>query len=118
MTGMRNTLSPAELRAEGEGTQGEGEYLYDGLSFDVATGFNIFDVQTDRRASPDLGLIATGGRSSAPISDSFPTNQETVYAYSNIQFPRELTWTIGLSYDDYKRENIHLQKVNPKFGLQ
>ena len=54
-----DTLFPAELRAQGEGIQGAGEYLYDGLSFDVATGFSIFDVQTDRRASRDLALIAT-----------------------------------------------------------
>jgi hypothetical protein len=51
-------------------------------------------------------------------SNTFATNQETVFAYSNIQLPRDVTWTLGLSYDDFKQENIHLQKVNPKIGLQ
>ncbi len=40
------------------------------------------------------------------------------YVYGNLNFPEPVTWTVGLSYDDYKEDEFHEQKVNPKFGVR
>jgi hypothetical protein len=40
------------------------------------------------------------------------------YAYGNLDLPQPVTWTLGMSVDDYEEEDLKVQKVNPKFGVQ
>ena len=49
-----NTVSTSipELRSGADGFQGEGEYLFDGEIFKLATGFSTFDVDRNRRLAP------------------------------------------------------------------
>ena len=39
------------------------------------------------------------------------------YTYTNIKFPKPVTWTLGVSYDDFEDVPIEVKKVNPKFGV-
>jgi outer membrane receptor protein involved in Fe transport len=41
------------------------------------------------------------------------------YAYFHTQYPSNITWTLGLSYDRLNDETfgLHLEKINPKAGL-
>ena len=47
-------------------------------------------------------------------------NRENVYAYTNTNFPSNLTTTLGLSYDSFTStiDGSRTDKINPKFGLQ
>ncbi len=40
------------------------------------------------------------------------------YVYSNIKIPDQVTWTVGVSADDYSEDSLDVSKVNPKFGVQ
>jgi tetratricopeptide (TPR) repeat protein len=43
------------------------------------------------------------------------------YVYSNIKIPQTVTWTLGVSADDYSdnsADGLDVSKVNPKFGVQ
>jgi hypothetical protein len=40
------------------------------------------------------------------------------YAYANVNFPRPVTWTFGISYDDLDASLISVKEVNPKIGMQ
>ena len=51
-----------------------------------------------------------------------PTEEETQhlhpYLYTNINFPTPVTWTLGVSYDDYVNGPIEVVKTNPKLGVR
>jgi tetratricopeptide (TPR) repeat protein len=40
------------------------------------------------------------------------------YVYSNIKIPDSVTWTVGVSADDYSEDSLEVREVNPKFGVQ
>ena len=40
------------------------------------------------------------------------------YVYANINLPDTVTWTVGLSVDDYEEDPVEVSKVNPKLGVQ
>jgi outer membrane receptor protein involved in Fe transport len=40
------------------------------------------------------------------------------YTYTNINFPRPVTWTLGASYDDFEDLPVEVKKVNPKLGVR
>ena len=42
------------------------------------------------------------------------------YIYANLRLPDPVTWTLGVSYDDYEEEalNFNVEEVSPKFGVQ
>jgi tetratricopeptide (TPR) repeat protein len=47
------------------------------------------------------------------------------YAYTNIKFPKRITWTLGVAYDDFAQEStsagqetIKIDRASPKFGVR
>ncbi|MFO1417329.1 MAG: TonB-dependent receptor [Methylotetracoccus sp.] len=40
------------------------------------------------------------------------------YLYTNVEYPRAVTWTLGFSYDAYQKGSLAKNSFNPKFGLQ
>lgn len=46
-------------------------------------------------------------------------SQTIAYGYANIAIPKNLIWTVGLSYESDESQNAHLNgELNPKFGIQ
>ena len=39
------------------------------------------------------------------------------YVYGNLNLPSPVTWTLGLSYDDFEQGELEVDKVNPKLGV-
>ncbi len=98
---------------EDEGYQTEAQYLFRDHRFNLSAGVGAYEIDRDRR----IELVP-----SPPFKENEKTEHKTVYIYSNVIFPKNLTWTIGLSYDSYdeKRETatLDLEEFNPKVGLQ
>lgn len=44
--------------------------------------------------------------------------QKDVYIYSNINYPSNLLWTLGLTLNDYEQEDLEMSKINPKLGVR
>jgi tetratricopeptide (TPR) repeat protein len=95
------------------GYQVEGQYLYRMDLLNVTSGFAFNEADSDL----DL-LFAFDGD---PLIDDLSHSEVTHargYAYANVNFPDPVTWTVGLSYDDYDEEALQVDKVNPKLGVQ
>lgn len=102
--------------------QGEGQYIYEGGSFNVLAGaaYNYVDQQVNTGIGfpsepEDLSFLNFSDKYDATI------RQPRGYVYSNIKFPTTVTWTLGLSYDNYTEtayDELNVNSVNPKLGVQ
>jgi hypothetical protein len=102
-----------DAESDENGYQVEGQYLYRMDLLNVTSGFAFNEVDSDL----DL-LFAFDGD---PVIDDLSHSEVTHargYAYANVNFPDPVTWTVGLSYDDYDEEALQVDKVNPKLGVQ
>jgi tetratricopeptide (TPR) repeat protein len=113
-----------DIRENRHGYDAEGQYLFRGNWLNLTVGGGNYEIDVSSRniffGTPET-CAAVGeppGCSDEPEIRKFPIEQHNIYAYTNLSFPKNLTWTIGLSYDSYDEESIKLNKVNPKFGLQ
>jgi Flp pilus assembly protein TadD len=121
-----------------KGSDIEGQYLFDGDVIDSIFGLGFFNVKSKQYSnlknlitdkflcnfifSKPAPCLVTNQNSQNPWqqSDAF-----TIYNYNQINFPKNITWTIGLSYEAFKnlgneaeRFDKFGQKVNPKIGVQ
>jgi len=77
-----------------DGFEGEMQHLYRSNRYNATTGGGGYDFG---------GIYA----------------RKNIYNYTNINLLPGLTTTLGLSYDIFKNtEHKHIDKINPKFGLQ
>lgn len=96
-----------------EGFQLEGQHIYRQDRFSLITGLALSNVDTDVAVLGTLGGV--------PIIDTAGSEKiehRHGYIYGNVSFPESVTWTLGLSYDDFEQDPIKLDKLNPKLGVQ
>jgi tetratricopeptide (TPR) repeat protein len=113
-----SVFSPDDTTFDGqtddEGYQIEGQYLYRQERFNLTTGLAYTGV--DRTVNNKLDI------SSIPLTLESTNSSEIThphgYVYGSINFPDPLTWTVGLSVDDYAEGPLEVDKVNPKFGVE
>ena len=84
-----------------QGSQFELQYIYRGEWLNLIAGLG--DTNVD-------GTVGTAGMEKTP---RFFTHQHS-YLYTNIKFPKSITWTLGASYDDFEDIPTEVKKVNPK----
>jgi len=94
-----------------EGGQAEGQFLYRANFFNLTTGLGTYEIDVVRRTH-----IITPYRS--PAKTKFTREQDTIYSYANINFPESLICTVGLAYVYYEQQELDLNKLYPKLGLQ
>jgi outer membrane receptor protein involved in Fe transport len=87
------------------GDQVEAQYIYRREWLNLVAGG--WDTGIDEM----LGLV---GFPKAPRE----TDAQRAYVYTNVKFPTSVTWTLGLSYDDYQRLPVEVEKTSPKLGVQ
>ena len=75
-----------------DGLQGEAQHLFRNNFFNVTAGVGVY--HTD-----DLMEGFEGGNRVS--SQHLSVKHETGYFYSNVIGPKAVTWTFGISYDDY-----------------
>jgi tetratricopeptide (TPR) repeat protein len=104
---LTNEISGNHFNSATEGYMVEGEHLYNSDRINLLTGFSYLhaDDQFTLTYYPDQPVM---------IDSIF--RHETIYFYSLIDFPRNLTWTIGGSVDSYKGDE-NKDQFNPKVGL-
>jgi ferric-dicitrate binding protein FerR (iron transport regulator) len=96
-----------------DGHQAEAQYLHRREVFNLVAGgaYNY----VDRELKEQLSIIGI------PLIDEvthFDIKHGRGYAYGNINLPSSVTWTLGLSYDDYDEQDFEEKSLNPKFGVQ
>jgi tetratricopeptide (TPR) repeat protein/opacity protein-like surface antigen len=103
----------ADSKADDEGYQIEGQYLYRRDWLNLTAGVSYTGV--DRTLEDDATFLGS------PLIDDTNSSEITHphgYVYGSINLPDPLTWTVGLSVDDYAEGPLEVDKVNPKFGVQ
>ena len=95
-----------------DGYRVEGQYVWRQQIFSLIGG--IAYAETDARID---ALVTLGGISLVDVSGHENTNHLHPYVYGNLNLPRPVTWTVGLSYDDFEQETLEVTEVNPKFGI-
>jgi tetratricopeptide (TPR) repeat protein len=89
----------------------EVQYLYRTEQFSLISGAGYFDEDSEVK---DIFF----GESSTTTTSPHHTN---LYLYLQINYPKQVTWTIGGSADFFKGQNadkiIKRDQFNPKFGL-
>ena len=100
-----------------EGYQLEAQYLYRRDRFNVTAGFAYTDVD---REFKDFFAVDFFGDLFTLIDEK--TEREIKhrrgYVYVNVNLPDPVTWTLGVSVDDYDEAGLEVKKVSPKVGVQ
>jgi len=99
---------------ESAGFEVESQYLFRGERFNLTGGFGVYETEVDRSFTSRFD----GG---PPFSntDGFDRKRHSAYLYGNFNWPKDLVWTFGLSYDSLdERDTDVVAAVNPKLGLQ
>jgi hypothetical protein len=97
------------LRSRENGIQAEGQYLFDHDLFDATAGFATYYIDSSLR---DF-IVGT-----PPDHTDETWTQNSGYVYSSINFPQDLIWTLGFSYDDFDDETNHVEAFSPKMGVE
>ena len=98
---------------EGAGFEVESQYLFRGERFNLTAGFGIYETEVDR------SLTVTGAGPPFSNTDGFDRKRHSAYLYGNLNWPKALVWTIGVSYDALDEGDTDVVgAVNPKLGLQ
>ncbi|MGH9338233.1 MAG: TonB-dependent receptor domain-containing protein [Acidobacteriota bacterium] len=100
--------------SEERGFQVDAQYLFKTNNFNLVTGVGVYKTDVETSAS-----FAFRGQSSTERFSSFNREQYTAYLYGHIQWPKDLIWTIGGSYDSFQEFDIDvIDDLHPKLGLQ
>lgn len=99
------------------GYQAEGQYLLRENQYNVTAGGGLYQIDVGRDRNVDLK-----GASSSRLHlgrPDFVRERNNAYVYANILLPRNISGTLGTSYDSFKEgTGFGFHKINPKFGLQ
>jgi tetratricopeptide (TPR) repeat protein len=100
---------PIDILFDSTGYGVELQHIYRTKRFSLIAGAGHFDTSNDQEF--------------AFFGQSFPSENKTPhsngYIYSLINFPDCVTWTLGLSIDDFSEGSfdLNITQVNPKFGV-
>ena len=100
----KNSFSNTTFATRYKGYLAETQLLYKTDHFNLITGLsgNSSDITS-------IGLTD---------NEESNANQKIGYSYANIKIPKNLIWTIGLSYQSAESSSYDLNKLNPKLGVQ
>ncbi len=98
------------------------QYLYNSTKLKVITGISDIDLKHEQISS--LNQVALPPGPIIPITSppttlsNLDTKHTTTYIYSKFSPVDNSTFTLGLSYDNYKIQGYKNQQINPKLGFQ
>ncbi|MCP5363714.1 MAG: FecR domain-containing protein [Hyphomicrobiales bacterium] len=95
-----------------EGYQGEGQYVYQDDYLNFSGGAGSYFIDREIKLFPDFVDDLFNER---PHSD---IDHHVGFTYVNILYPKSFIWSFGLSYDDYHEDDLDIQHLNPRLGLQ
>jgi Tfp pilus assembly protein PilF len=100
--------------------QPEAQYLYEGKGYNITAGGAYayvdqkFTTQSATTFTPPVFPPPPG----SSTKDEPTVKDARGYVYSNIESFDQVTWTVGMSYQDYNEDAFEKNRVNPKLGVQ
>ncbi|MGH8523603.1 MAG: TonB-dependent receptor domain-containing protein, partial [Gammaproteobacteria bacterium] len=99
---------------ESTGFEVESQYLFRGERFNLTAGFGIYETEVDRSST-----FTFDDRFFFLDAVEFDRKRHSAYLYGNVNWPKDLVWTFGVSYDGLDQGDTDVVgAVNPKLGLQ
>jgi tetratricopeptide (TPR) repeat protein len=95
----------------------EGQYMFHGQRFRLIAGGGYLEGDDTTKISAS-GIIGPIIVPLVDVNEDFDIDQKNIYAYSLIDFPANVTWTIGASADFFDDERNDRDQFNPKFGIK
>ncbi len=116
-------LLTEDIRTDEQADQIEGSFIYQTDAFNIVAGAGYTEVEAEEGLN--VFVLEPTGDPAEPIftiplvEDTFDLgNDETRgYVYANIAALSNLTWTLGLSYQEAEGDDISVSETNPKFGV-
>ncbi len=111
----------SQIEAEDQGYKIEAQYLLRTDRFNTVVGAGDYKIDVNFHSVIDY-TRSTG--ISCPFANtcenSIPSlgKWNNAYIYNHISYPNNMIWTLGSSYDVFQEGKFHLNKLNPKLGLQ
>ena len=112
-----------------ESYQYEGQYIFSDERFNIITGASYATIDQDFRTSDTVTVVfpptlpflppipppppVVNSRREAPDIEDL-----RAYVYGNLQQNDAVTWTVGMSYQDYDEDAFDFDRFNPKLGVQ
>lgn len=109
----------SKVKADDKGSQGEAQYVYKGESFNILAGGAYGDV--DRRFDNRLRLFDDTNSLALTDDENVTITDPRGYLYGNIEFPQNVTWTIGGALQQYENDagnDITVNGFLPKLGVR
>ncbi len=108
--------------SENEGYDVQAQHLLTGSGYNLVTGAGAYYIDVHGLTSFDFTDVAgepcpPGFEPCEIISDS-TIKQVNAYAYLDVVWPSDVTWTLGLAVDSFDQGSLEETDINPKLGLQ
>lgn len=101
------------------GYQAEAQYLLREEKFNVTAGGGTYRIDVERERIQDFAKPCPPRFRCILGRPDFVRERHNAYLYSNINLPRNISVTLGVSYDSFEEGiGFRFDKFNPKFGLQ
>ena len=94
------------------GYQAEAQYLIRSSHYSVIAGIGSYDIETEQHI-----ISSISNQIESKFESNFKRERDNAYIYANINYPSNLIWTLGLSYDAFHEGNYYSDNLNPKLGL-
>ncbi len=115
-----------DVESKQDGYDAQGQAIYKTGRFNLIAGLGFSEIDGDTLETLNISGIFPGGICPAFIPDNCiiettrksDLDQLNAYLYSSIDLSAGLNLTLGLSYDEFDRENLHLDGFNHKLGLR
>jgi outer membrane receptor protein involved in Fe transport len=106
-------LVQSDLATDEDGYLAEVQHLFRFERFQVASGVGYYSADSDETVTfqPQVPPIFVNSSSTQSIRHT------NLYAYSLINYPKNVTWTIGGSGDFFDSKILDRDQFNPKFGF-
>jgi len=101
-------------KADDDGFSGELQHLFRSERFTIITGAGLFYIKEKQIDFSQLFVPPFGSSTDIMKTDIRHTN---LYLYSQIHYPKHVTFTVGGSADFYHDGTINNNQFNPKFGV-
>ena len=106
-----------EIETEEAGYMVEAQYLFRSDRFRITGGMGYFDSDEEEVTTLTLFPPFPLPPMTVTTTEEYDNRHTNVYVYPQINYPENVTWTIGASADFLNGAFVDRDQFNPKFGL-
>jgi tetratricopeptide (TPR) repeat protein len=111
--GFLNGLANLKSKADDDGYSGELQWLFRSERFNIVSGAGHFYIKGKETDFLEFSFLPF----MPPTFTKSNIHHTNLYLYSQINYPKSVTFTIGGSGDFYRGEMVDENQFNPKFGV-